>query len=58
MVSAQTANPNAAVENKDRTADRGDGQRGEGIMDAYRKTATEPDNVDRSLIIDIGGSGR
>ena len=55
MVSAQTANPNAAAENKDRTADRGDGQRSESIIEAYREVATEPDNVDRSLIIDIGG---
>ena len=55
MVSAQTANPNAAADNKDQKADRGDGQRSEGIMKAYRETATEPDSVDRNLIIDIGG---
>ena len=55
MVSAQTANPNAAAENKDRTADKGDGQRGQQIMEAYRDVSPEPDNVDRSLIIDIGG---
>ena len=55
MVSAQTANPNAATENKGRTADQGDGQRGEVIMEAYREPSVEPENVSRGLIIDIGG---
>jgi type IV pilus biogenesis protein CpaD/CtpE len=58
MISAQTTNPNAATENRNRTADRGDGQRSEVIMEAYREISTEPDTVDRSLIIDIGGGGR
>ena len=54
MVSAQTANPNAAAENKGRVADRGDGQRSEAVIEAYRDVSPEPETVGRSLIIDLG----
>ena len=58
MVSAQTANPNAAIQNKDRQADKGDGQRGEAVIEAYRDVTPQPDNVDAGVIIDIGSPGQ
>lgn len=55
MVSAQTANPNAAAENKGNLADKGDGQRGEGVIEEYREVSGESEQVSRDLIIQMGG---
>ncbi len=57
MVSAQTANPDATVENKDRKADKGDGQRSEAVLKDYRELGDESEDVSRDLIIQMGGGG-
>ena len=54
MVAGQTVNPNATEENRGKHADQGDGQRGEGVMEAYRNDVTSSEEASRDLVLDLG----
>ena len=58
MVRSQTAIPNASIQNKERTANKGDGQRGEVVLEGYRDVAAKDEQVGRDLIIQMGAGNQ